>query len=132
MLAAEEKARRFWLLAIYVAGVVAIIAARILREQDLQWHGASLVLGSMPNFVAAASVPALIMCWRRRFAGIASGLFGALLAQVLVLGWELAQLARPEMAFDANDIVATLLGGLAWALAWPGLDRCLPAARQRA
>ena len=128
MIATEVKARRFWLLTIYVSGVFAIIATHILRDHKLQGPAATLVLGSLPNFVAAASAPALIMCWRRRHVGIASGLVGALLAQVLVLGWEFAQLARPEMVFDTNDIVATFLGGLAWTLVWPGLDRSLPAA----
>ena len=128
MSATEINTRRFWLLVIYVGGVFAIIVTHVLRDHRLQGPAATLVLGSLPNFVAAASAPALIMCWRRRHIGIASGLIGALLAQVLVLGWEFAQLARPAMVFDTNDIVATLLGGLAWALVWPGLDRSLPAA----
>ena len=129
MLATETQARRFWLLAIYVSGVFAIIATHVLRDHGVQGPAASLALGSLPNFVAAASAPALIMCWRKRHVGMAAGLVGAVLAQVLVLGWEFVQLARPEMVFDANDIMATLLGGLAWMLAWLGLDRFLPGTR---
>lgn len=128
MSATGTKARRFWLLAIYIAGVFVIIATHILRDHDLQGSAANLILGSLPNLVAAATAPALIMCWRKQYTGIAAGLTGALLGQILILGWEFAQLARPEMVFDTNDIVATLLGGLVWVLAWPALNRLLPAA----
>ena len=128
MVATEIKTRRFWLLTIYVSGVLAIIAARILRDQHWQEHGVELALGSLPNFIAAACFPPLIMSWRKHYAGLAPGLVSAAVAQAVILCWELVQLIRSGMTFDANDIVATVLGGLAWVLTWPWLDRSMRAA----
>ena len=125
MAAIEIRARRFWLLTIYVSGVLAIVAARMLRDQYSQGPVLGFVLGSLPNFIAAASFPPLIMSWRKQYTGMASGLAASAMAQIVILCWEFFQLSRSEMVFDTNDIVATLLGGLAWVLIWPVLDRSM-------
>jgi hypothetical protein len=123
------KSRRFWLLTIYITGVIAIIVARILRSQHF-WQGqeANLVLGSLPNFLAAACIPPLIMSWRKQYVGFMSGLIGAALALALIICWEFFQLSRSEMSFDTNDIAATVLGIFVWLLAWLALDKSLPVA----
>ena len=128
MVATEIKARRFCLLTIYASGVVAIIVARILRGQNIPGEGFSLVLGSLPNFIAAICFPPLIMSWRKQYTGMAACLVSVAIAQVVILCWEFVQLGRSGMSFDTNDIFATFLGGLVWLLIWPGLDRSMRAA----
>ena len=128
MIASEIQTRRFWLVTIFIAGICIIPLTHLLRSLHLQGHMINVVLGSFPNFVAGICLPAAVMCWAKRHVGRASGLTGAIVGQALVIGWEFAQASRPGMYFDLYDIIATVLGGLAWVLLWPWADRHLPAA----
>ncbi len=128
MFVSEVRTRRFWLVAIFILSIFGILLVHHLRSLELQGSLVQLVLGSAPNLLSGVGVPAAVMCWFKRHAGLASGLMGAAAGQVLLIGWEFAQTIWPSMYFDKNDLIATVLGGLLWALLWPKLDKWLPAA----
>jgi uncharacterized membrane protein YeaQ/YmgE (transglycosylase-associated protein family) len=133
MNAAVIKTRRFWLVAIFIAGILGVFIVHVLRGQHPQNYGAKLLLDSLPNFICGVCVPAAAMCWREQFGkhsliGIVPGLAGAAIAQIILISWELVQRTRPGMVFDKNDIIATLLGGLIWVITWSRLDKSLPVA----
>lgn len=129
------RTRRFFLIALFLGGVAIIVLNDLLRRHlAIQNELAAVALGSFPNLIAALTAPALVLAELsriKRFSHVSSrsmGLASGIISSLLLFSYELSQYVTPNAVLDVNDFLATLAGGLTWALSWRVLDNLLPAA----
>ena len=117
-----------WLTVVFIAGQLAILAVKELREQGSSLLQQIGLLGYAPNLIAALTLPALMMAvlvkrnglpddsysWARLWRWQPAIAVALLLTLGALLGWEFLQPWRPNRSFDWQDIWATLAGTGAW------------------
>ena len=108
---------------IFVLATLSIVLVDCMRFTVDAQGFIGILMGSAPNFLASFSLPALILVLREKLQGrVISlstsqwGLLAIVLSQAAILAWELAQIFMHGMYFDWRDIVATLMGGITWAV----------------
>lgn len=130
-----DRTKRSWLIAIFIAGVIVIVANDLLRKFLAFPDGlATILLGSIPNFVAAFTCPALVLIELPKLKTLAHlsnkhiGLVSGGSTFLLLVFYELSQSITPNAALDPNDLVATAMGAAVWLITWPSLSKLLPVA----
>lgn len=130
-----DRTKRSRLIAIFIVGVIAIVANDLLRKVLAVHDGpVAILLGSIPNFIAALTCPALVLLELPKLKALAHisnrnmGLVSGVSTLAMLLLYELSQLITPNAVLDPNDILATIVGAAVWLATWPSLDKLLPVA----
>jgi hypothetical protein len=128
-----------WLYVAMIAGQLAILEIKELREQGSALVRDHAFFGYAPNLLAALTLPCLFLAlslkpgnpdepyrWARLWRENAALLRALLLTVGGLLAWEFIQPYRPNRTFDWQDVWATLAGGLLFLLVVLAARRATP------
>ena len=113
-----------------VIGAALIVVIHYVRDIAGLSSQAQIVIGSLPNFIAALVIPFSFFMQKIHFekSFMKVGFFAWYIVSILltVLGlvwWEYEQKTRIDFTYDVYDLYATFLGAVVCLISWPLVKR---------